>query len=500
MSRYIAEQRRLIGVFHSFGFPQSAIIRMFVIRAIILGIIGCLLGVGSSYGILALITLSLGKSWGVAGISLSMDWLTVLVICSIAMTAILVFSIIPARRVAKMNPYEALRGKMTADVTKKTFLDRLFFTKYLPQIPRIGIRNLNRQKVRTWLTVLAVMGGLALSASLVATVDIVNYQVPKNFEETIVWDVEVTFHTPVSKAVIDSYRDHPHVTDVEPHFLYPTMTTNNKTTFTILEAHSWNSNMTVFIFEEGHGFTEKGSKECVINSRLMKELDLAIGENVTVWLYQQQLEFTIVGSVISWSSASAIIVQIEHLEPLLGSFMSYTSLRMTVEAGHQQDVMDDLNANDPKVRFAKSYQYYLNQMLEIIQVEQEIANVAEVLGFLVAFFTIFNTTFISTLERTREFAIMRAFGFSKFSIFLITEIENSVLTPIAFVAGMVLAYPFTHIFLYLIEEHAQPIPYNFSWLTVWVTFLFAIGTTFISVIPGWFSTTKKKLANTLREE
>ncbi|MCK5185133.1 MAG: hypothetical protein KAQ95_12565, partial [Candidatus Heimdallarchaeota archaeon] len=116
----------------------------FTIRATVLGAIGCLLGVGASYGILTLITMNLGQSWGVTTIALSIDWFTILWVCLMAMGSTLIFAIIPALGVARMNPYEALRGKMTTDVTKKSLIDYLLFTKYLPQIPRIGIRNLNR--------------------------------------------------------------------------------------------------------------------------------------------------------------------------------------------------------------------------------------------------------------------------------------------------------------------------------------------------------------------
>ena len=86
------------------------------------------------------------------------------------------------------------------------------------------------------------------------------------------------------------------------------------------------------------------------------------------------------------------------------------------------------------------------------------------------------------------------------SIFLITEIENGILTPIAFLCGMFLAYPLTLIFLHLISEYAQTITYIFSWTAVWITLAFAMGTTFIAAIPGTIYTIKQELATSLREE
>ena len=136
----------------------------------------------------------------------------------------------------------------------------------------------------------------------------------------------------------------------------------------------------------------------------------------------------------------------------------------------------------------------------VVQIEQQIAYIAMILGFVVAFIAIFNTTFISSLERTREFAIMRAFGFSNGSILEISLVENAILTPVALLLGVALSYPLSLVFLYLIEEFAQKVAFSFTWQTIWVTLLFAIGTTLIAVIPGWITNTGQVLANNLREE
>ena len=500
MSRFVAEQRKLIGVFHSFGFRHMAIIRMFTIRAAVLGAIGCLLGVGASYGILSLITRSLGESWGVTTIALSVDWFTILWVCLLAMGSTLIFAIIPALGVARMNPYEALRGKMTTDVTKKSLIDYLLFTKYLPQIPRIGIRNLNRQRMRTWLTIFSVMSALALSASLVATVDIVNLQIPKNIDESINWDIEANFYLPVTQADVDMYASLPHIEKVEPYFRMKTMTTTNDTTYIYLDTQPYKSNMTNYNFRARHGFSEEGSSECMINARVLTALGLSNGDNITLWFYQMQLEFTIVGVSDSWAASTAVIIQTEYLESILGPAIRFTAMRMIVEEGYQEEIVDSLNENDASIRFATTSEFFKKQMMEIIHVEQEIAYVAVVLGFIVAFIAIFNTTFISSLERTREFAIMRAFGFSNYSVLQISGIENAVLTPVAFLIGMVLAYPITLVFLGLIEDYAQAIPYVFSWQTVWITLLFALGATLFAVIPGWIHNTRQELASSLREE
>jgi len=500
MSRFVAEQRSLIGVFHSFGFKHIAIIKMFVLRAAILGAIGCLLGIGASYGILTLITINLGKSWGVTVITLSVDWFTITWVCLMAMSSILVFAIIPTLGVARMNPYEALRGKNTTDVTKKSFIDYILFTKYLPQLPRIGIRNLTRQKVRTWLTIFSVMTALALSTSLVATVDIVNYQIPKNINESINWDIEAHFFSPVSIATLESYASLPHVEAIEPYFLISTMTTTNETSLIFLEGQPWNSNMTNHIFRAGNGFTEKGASECLINARVLTDLGMSFGDNITVWFYQMQIEVTIVGVSESWASPSSVIIQLEYLESIMGPITHFSAMRMLVEDAYKQEIVDQLNQNNANIRFATTSKIFLQQMMEVIRIEQQIAYVAVLLGFIVAFISIFNTTFISSLERTREFALMRAFGFSNRSIFFITGIENVVLMPLAFLIGLGLSYPLTLVFLHLIEEFAQKVPYNFSWFAVWITVLFVIGTTLIAILPGWIHNTTQKLANCLREE
>jgi len=500
MSRFVAEQRSMIGVFHSFGFKHTEIIRMFTIRATVLGAIGCIAGSGASYGILALITKTLGESWGVTTIALSVDWFTIFWVCIMAMGTTLFFAIIPALGVAKMNPYEALRGKMTADTTKKSLIDYILFTKYLPQIPRIGIRNLNRQKARTWVTIFAVMFSLSLSAALVSVVDMTNTQIPKSVNDSINWNVKASFHQPVSQAVIETYESMAHVEEVEPFLELTTMSTNNATSIIFLRAQTWNSSMTDHSFKEGHNFQTEGVSECIINARLIHDLGLSNGDNITIWFYQMQLEFTIIGVSDSWAMPSAILIQTEYLQSIMGPTLRYNAMRMIVEEDYKDETINELNNNDGSISFSYDDEFFLKQTMGVVQIEQQIAYIAMILGFIVAFIAIFNTTFISSLERTREFAIMRAFGFSNNSILQISLIENAILTPVALLFGVALSYPLSLVFLYLIEEFAQKVGFSFTWQTIWVTLLFAIGTTMIAVIPGWITNTRQELANNLREE
>ena len=184
----------------------------------------------------------------------------------------------------------------------------------------------------------------------------------------------------------------------------------------------------------------------------------------------------------------------------MGPTLRYNAMRMRVEEEYKDEIVRELINNDASISFAYDDEFFVKQTMEIVYIEQRIAYIAMILGFIVAFIAIFNTTFISSLERTREFAIMRAFGFSDSAILQISLVENAILMPLALVLGVGLSYPLTMIFLYLIEEFAQKVAFSFTWQTIWVTLLFTIGTTIIAVIPGWIANTRQELASNLREE
>lgn len=108
----VNERVKEIGVYKCIGGLDSHIVRLFIVEALLLGIlggtIGCLLGIGMGI-IINLNRASVDEITGLltTHISTVLILLTICLLISIVLTVLATF--IPARRAAKLSPAEALR-------------------------------------------------------------------------------------------------------------------------------------------------------------------------------------------------------------------------------------------------------------------------------------------------------------------------------------------------------------------------------------------------------
>ena len=97
----VTERTREIGIRKAIGAGQGTILLQFLIEALMLSLMGCALGVASSYGILRLIHAVSGSDF-----PMSPQIVTVSVVFSLAIG--MIFGIYPARKAAKKKPIDAL--------------------------------------------------------------------------------------------------------------------------------------------------------------------------------------------------------------------------------------------------------------------------------------------------------------------------------------------------------------------------------------------------------
>lgn len=100
----VTERTREIGIRKAIGASRGSIMMQFLIEALVISLVGCIIGIILSWGIIQLATLIAG---GLMTFSLSIGVVAIAVIFSIAIGVL--FGIYPANKAAKKHPIEALR-------------------------------------------------------------------------------------------------------------------------------------------------------------------------------------------------------------------------------------------------------------------------------------------------------------------------------------------------------------------------------------------------------
>lgn len=112
----VVQKGKQIGILKSMGATDGQILRVFTIEAGLIGLIGSLIGAGIAFALLsALMTIPLPPGPSpfpkhAALFPITIDGATFTGACSAATFATMLAAVLPARRAAKLNPVEAIRG------------------------------------------------------------------------------------------------------------------------------------------------------------------------------------------------------------------------------------------------------------------------------------------------------------------------------------------------------------------------------------------------------
>lgn len=100
----VTERTREIGIRKAIGASRGAILRQFLIEAIVLCMIGCAIGIFLSWSFLRLVTVVVSS----LDITFGMNGVVVIVAVSFCFFIGVVFGLYPANKAAKMKPIDAL--------------------------------------------------------------------------------------------------------------------------------------------------------------------------------------------------------------------------------------------------------------------------------------------------------------------------------------------------------------------------------------------------------
>jgi putative ABC transport system permease protein len=105
-------------------------------------------------------------------------------------------------------------------------------------------------------------------------------------------------------------------------------------------------------------------------------------------------------------------------------------------------------------------------------------------GASLGFASIFNTTTINLLERSREIATLRMIGYTAKEISVTLIIENLVIGLIGILVGLPLAYGLARFYFFSFESELYNLPVVIYSRTYVITVVLVLLVLMISLIPG----------------
>jgi putative ABC transport system permease protein len=354
---------------------------------------------------------------------------------------------------------------------------------------KIALRNILRQRRRSLLTVLTMLGGFVLAAVSIAWGDGTYNDVIRMFTHNRLGDIEIHaagyLDNPSLYKTIRYYMEIgrsvsslPHVSDWTPRLLAGALASagNRTTAVQIIGIDPDRENATTGFDRKvvsGRTFAASGTREAVIGSGVARLLDARIGQAVVI--VSQAADgslandlFTVVGITASEDEAydrTDFYLRLRDAQELLALQGQVHEIVVTVDrlANVQETARRIRQAlHDPDLsvapwqEFARDFYRAMNADLRGMWIMLFIIVLIVAIGVL-------NTVLMAVLERRREYGVLLALGTRPAGIFRMVLCEATAMACISLVVGAAIAFGIN----YLLSIHGIALshPYSYGGMT-----------------------------------
>ena len=450
-------------------------------------------GVFGGYGLLRIIINILVNQWGLISVAPSLSPIILVVILSSSLIMTILFTYLAAKSNVNLTPYEALRGKV-----KSYSGNRLKFMSNWRNSFKYPIRNLFRNKGRSIMTFFAYAGSVMLAFSLIVAQFSIFTTKDVYFSEQVGWDVKVAFNPGFNTTTFSTLSNSSGIEEVELYLETLVQSENNLEGLVFLRGIEANSSMAGIDLKKGNLFTNATAREIIMSEYVAEQLGLEVGDPFNFRFYGQDINTTIVGLNRDLEITLSIFMQLEAIEEIVG-FSPHNGMLLRVNTNDIESVIEEFNTNQ-EVSFALTKVKMAERINNILSSQTIIVNVMVTLGFMVSFLAIFATSFISSIEREREYALLRVFGYSSLEILVQLFIEIMILCFMS----LILALTFGNFLALYWNSIISSIFFTIDLYQTWLNYLiasgFAILAVSISIIPAFQLIIRQNLAEQINEE
>lgn len=473
LKRLVEQQRGQIGILKSFGYTDFEVLAHYLSYALVVGSIGGIAGAILGIWLSSPLTSLLMEFFNVPQVygGRSLFYLVVSLVLSIGVFLFAGYH--GCKHALKLSPAEAMRPPAPAFATK-TLIERVhFFWEMLTIQGKMAVRNLSRNRSRTFFMFL----GISISCAVVAMTWSLNEMIDKlvfhQFEEVEVYDAQMNFAAPVEReAAEQEIWRLPEVMRVEPMMEAP-----------VSLSHRWleedvlllglNKNSTLYNILRADGSRVAPPENGIILSqRLADNLDVSIGdvlelEGPFLRGEDEKEELQIVDVIPQYLGMNAYM-EISTLDDVLGQGKLATSLLVNVNALEGNTSRDSISVLRDRYRESDlvtgvdGREDRLAQTRELMETFGSAVYLYVFIGVITCFSIIYSSSFIIMSERARELASMMVLGMTPREVFSVIAFEQWFISIFAMAAGLPLAQLMQRVMSQQMSTDLYSIPMDLS--------------------------------------
>ena len=438
LSRLVYTQRPFIGVMRAMGYSRRQILWHYLSFALIIGVLGAVIGAIGGFGLSYFITSVYAGTIGIPMVKITMFWGVLLQGMGLSLAFCAFAGIMPALSSARLDPSKTMRGEMLERKFQKPLMERVIpQMSRLPMFIKVPIRNLFRNRRRTVFTVIGLVFSVMLVLVFLGTLDTAGDALNRGFQLNNRFDFVAIILGGRDAALISKIERIKGVEAVEPNLGYNCKVQwDGGTAETVMMGLEPDTRMRYF-YSADHKEVRITDRHVLMNQWFKLKKGVREGDRITIKTPYEQKAF-IVGPFIEEPMGNMIYVPRDEARALLDyGTTTHGSFYVKARPGELSAARDGLekipglaSIIDLK-EIKREVDHYMSLMYVIIYVML-------VFALMMAFTLTFNTITINILEREREIATIRTIGTESWKISAMTTLENMILGLLSIVPGFIL--------------------------------------------------------------
>jgi len=440
LKRLIEQQRGQIGILKAFGYTRGEILSHYLSYPLVIALSGSFIG-----GILGIILAGpftsmyrLFFNMPEAPDNFSILYLILGIVLSL--TFALGAGYQGCKNILKLEPAQALRPPSPPS-GRRILLERIpFFWNMLTVQGMMAVRNISRNKGRSFFIFVGIMFCFAITAFTWSMNDLIQKMLFDQYEKVEVYDLKISLSQSVdAKAVSRELSSFPGVNRAEPMAEIP-VTLKNKwlEKDVVILGLPPNSHLYNILDAEGNS-VELPDKGILLSERLASLLNASLGTKLNVdtpliedWDSTKQVE---VRGIIPQYVGINAYMNINALQEFLKAGPLATSFMLTTEKERVIPLKEKYRES-ALVASIEAKEESFKKLQELMASYGSFIYIYALIGVIIGFAIIYSSSVITVSERSRELASMMVLGMTPAEVLSVVTFEQWFLGLGAMIAGI----------------------------------------------------------------
>ncbi|MCS4540756.1 MAG: ABC transporter permease [Euryarchaeota archaeon] len=461
----VTQRLREIAILKAIGGRGLTIIKIFLIEANIIGILGSFFGVLLGFGFTLAIEELMPRTFGFMQVSIALSYRALAVAIGLGLALSIFFGLYPSWKASKVRPLEVLRPSYETPHRNRIyrlflrFLEVLAYPlKILLKLFPTAARNLSRRKFRTTLTVLGISAGIASVIAIWSLGLLVQSHVIYEIKSMIGADVIVSpkaqagpqggsGELPIS--IVEGVERMPNIEKTSPNIWQIVSISGFKVVLLGIEPESYQAVGAKVNIIKGRFLTSTDDRSIILSKTLAEKLlTVDVGDRIRIDTFTGTEEFSVIG--ISTEAMfgppggeikGSVWIPLKTAQKILGKEEKATGIYVKVKDVNKiEETSQKLKLALGKKADIVNLGQILDQVKKGIQTFWYFFISIAALAILVAALGIQNSVSMSVWERTREIGILKAIGATEWLVMKIFIQENLLIGILGGITGIVLGY------------------------------------------------------------